>query len=275
LITYIPLVTTLISAAFTALLWIQYRARRKLHQLVWTAAMALFSLGALLEFSMNPGVLGPSEFLVKIYYLTVGPQISLLGTGVLLLMSPKWGRRALSVIVALSAILVVWGTIVPIDVSQAEKSFQSSVVFGINAAAHSFPSPVRLLTAELNVYGAIGGSFVSFGLDRRRTFALLIAAGGLLNAIGGTLLGIFGNPDLFLEFELLGAVALFAGFLMSYRGISVGVDVDAPKLAEGSPVSSPIRLVASRRYTLAAVFGAAREHSYHSDYEQTLVIRTW
>lgn len=182
--------------------------------------MALFTLGAFLEFVMNPGVLGPSESLVKLYYLTVGPQVSLLGTGVLLLISPRWGRRVLSVIVTFSALLLVLGSVAQIDISYALQSFQSSVVFGIRDVAHAFPGPVRLLTVGLNIYGAItliGGSFLSFALDRRRTFTLLIAAGGLLNAVGGTLLGIFGDPNIFLEFEFLGAVALFAGFLMSYR----------------------------------------------------------
>jgi len=220
LITYIPLVTTVISGALTTLLWIQYRSRRKLHQLVWAVAMGLFTLGALLEFLMNPGIVGPSVVIIKMYYLIVGPQVSLLGTGVVLLMSPKWGRRALAVVVVLSAILIVLGAMVSIDVSQVVASFQSSVVFGIMALDQSFPSSVRLVTEGLNTYGAIalvGGSLVSFLLDRRRMYALLIVLGGLLNAIGGILLGIFSNPDLFLEFELFGAIALFAGFFMSYR----------------------------------------------------------
>jgi len=182
--------------------------------------MVLFTLGAFLEFLMNPGVVGPSLVTIKMYYLAVGPQVSLLGTGVVLLMSPKWGRRALALVVALSAILIALGAIVSIDVTQIATSFQSSVVFGIVALDQSFPPSVRFVTEALNTYGAItliGGSLVSFLLDRRRTYALLIVLGGLLNAVGGILLGIFSSPDLFLEFELLGAVALFSGFFVSYR----------------------------------------------------------
>ena len=191
-----------------------------MHQLVWAVAMVLFTLGALLEFLMNPGVVGPNLVTIKMYYLTVGPQVSLLGTGVVLLMSPKWGRRALAVVVALSAILIALGIIATVDVTQIAGSFQSYVVFGIVALDQSFPPSVRIVTEALNTYGAIvliGGSLVSFLLDRRRTYALLIVLGGLLNAVGGILLGIFSNPDLFLEFELLGAISLFAGFFMSYR----------------------------------------------------------
>jgi hypothetical protein len=217
--------------------------------------MALFTLGAFLEFVMNPGIIGPNEFLVKLYYLTVAPQVSLLGTGVLLLISPRWGRRILAVVLTLSAMLVILGSVAPIDISQTTQSFQKSVVFGISDAARAFSRPVRLLTVGLNIYGAIaliGGSLFSFLRDRHRTFALLIAVGGLLNAIGGTLLGILGDPEIFLEFELLGAVALFAGFLMSYR---------ITKIARtGKTITStgkgPVSLPSSRRYALAAVFGA-------------------
>jgi hypothetical protein len=61
---------------------------------------------------------------------------------------------------------------------------------------------VRSLTVGLNIYGAItlmGGSLFSFIRDRGRTYALMFVAGGLLNVIGGTLLGIFGNPEIFLS----------------------------------------------------------------------------
>lgn len=204
---------------------------------------------------MNPDVIGPNEFFVKLYYLTVAPQVSLLGTGVLLLLSPKWGRRILPGIVALNVALIVVGTLAEIELSGAMESFQSSVVFGIRDAARSFPRPVRVLTIGLNIYGAItliGGALLSFILNRRRTYALLIAAGGLLNAVGGTLLGILGDPNLFLEFELLGAAALFAGFLMSYRYTSIS----ETKMVVATQAKAPLRLPYSRRLALAAIFGA-------------------
>lgn len=159
-----------------------------------------------MEFSMNPGIVGSNELLVKLYYVTVGPQVSLLGTGVLILLSQKWGQRALPVLAALSASLFVLTFMAPIDLFDAMGSFQSSVVLGIRDATRLFPQSVRLLTVGLNMYGAVtlvGGALLSFLLDRRRIYALVVAAGGLLNAIGGTLLGVLGNPDVFLEFELL------------------------------------------------------------------------
>ena len=75
----------------------------------------------------------------------------------------------------------------------------------------------------LNTLGAVlvvGGGVLSFVLDRRRHYALLIAAGALANAIGGILLGILGIPDLFFYFEFLGIILLFLGFLLSSRFVS-------------------------------------------------------
>lgn len=204
---------------------------------------------------MNPGIVGPNELLVRLYYVTVGPQVSLLGTGVLVLLSQKWGQRALPVLVALSASLFVLTLMAPIDLSDALGGFQSSVVLGIRDATRLFPQSVRLLTIGLNTYGAvtlIGGALLSFLLDRRRIYALVVAAGGLLNAIGGTLLGVLGNPDIFLEFELLGACALFAGFLMSFRP----TPLPATRIMQQDMVRPAVHMPISRKFALAAAFGA-------------------
>jgi len=255
MVNFLPLATSVVSAIITLLLWRQFITRRKLHQLVWAVSMSLFTLGAALEFLMNPVIMGPSETMVKIYYLSVAPQVSLLGTGVLLLISAKWGRRVLPVIVALSVLLIIVGGVTPIDLSDALDAFRLSVVLGIRDSAHSFPSSIRIMTVGLNIYGAttlIGGGILSYVKDKQRTYTLLFSVGGILNGIGGGLLGLSGNPDIFLEFELLGAIALFGGFLLSQRLM--------PQLGEalvaGSTAKTPFRFPLSRRLALAAVFGA-------------------
>jgi hypothetical protein len=78
----------------------------------------------------------------------------------------------------------------------------------------------RDITMVLNVAGAIlvvGGGFLSFVVDRRRYYALLIAAGALMNAVGGILLGILNMPGVFFYFEFFGIVLFFIGFIMSSR----------------------------------------------------------
>jgi len=41
--------------------------------------------------------------------------------------------------------------------------------------------------------------------------------GGLFPSLGGFLLGIMDNADIFFEFELAGTIFLFLGFIMSMR----------------------------------------------------------
>jgi hypothetical protein len=101
--------------------------------------------------------------------------------------------------------------------------FQTSAVYGIYFAVSAFAAVPRNLTMILNSLGAVlvvGGGLFSFVVDRRRYYALLIAAGALMNAIGGILLGVLGIPDVFFYFEFLGIIFLFLGFLLSSRFVT-------------------------------------------------------
>lgn len=81
---------------------------------------------------------------------------------------------------------------------------------------------VRTLTPFFNVYGTltlVGGAIWSAWIFWRKRVLLhrtlgnlLIAAGALLPAMGGTLSRL-GGPSLLYLTELLGAVLMFAGFL--------------------------------------------------------------
>ncbi len=230
MVTFIPLGTSIIASVFTVILARQYLMRRKVHQLVWTVAMSLFTVGVLVEFAMSTEFIGISSLFFKIYYLSIGPQVGLLGAGVLYLLSPKWGRISLYAVVGLSTVLLATGVTAEIDLSTFQASFQKSVAYGIRDGVRAFPSYVRGQTILLNIIGGvllIGGALFSFAVNRKRYYALFLAGGGILNGVGGSLLGILGNPDVFFEFEFLGAVLLFTGFMMSYRsrlGAPLGVE---------------------------------------------------
>ena len=222
---FIPLGTTILATAFALVLAHQYLSRHRVHQLMWAVAMGLFAEATLVEFSMHPEILGPSTLLFKLYYLSVGPQVGLLGVGVAYLLSPTWGRRLLVVVLILSAGLLLTGVPASIDRSALQPGFESSVVTGIREGVRAFPFHVRIFTILLNSLGGlllIGGAIFSYIVNRRRTYALFIAGGGILNAVGGTLLGIIGNPEVFFEFEFLGAVMLFTGFMLIYRSPTGG-----------------------------------------------------
>jgi hypothetical protein len=207
----------------------QYRRRRKFHQLIWTISMSLFAIGAFLEFVMSSVIVtGP---LFDLYYLSIGPQVGLLGAGVVYLLRPKFGKYILYAVVLLSAALLASVAVWPVDISglvtgvpgpamSYQQWFQSSVVYGIYFAVSAFGTVPRDLTQVLDTLGAvlvIGGGVLSFVLDRKRYYALLIAAGALMNAIGGIMLGVLGVPDVFLYFEFIGIVVFYLGFVMSSR----------------------------------------------------------
>ena len=225
----IPLGSAIVAGIFTVTLARQYSSRKRFYQLIWTVGMALFAAGAFLEFVMSlVTVTGP---LFDLYYLLIGPETGLLGAGVVYLLRPRLGKYVLYATVALSVALVLSVFAWPVDLSGLvtfmpppletyQQWFQTSVVYGIGFAVGAFATMPRDITMVLNVAGAIlvvGGGFLSFVVDRRRYYALLIAAGALMNAVGGILLGILNMPGVFFYFEFFGIVLFFIGFIMSSR----------------------------------------------------------
>ena len=195
--------------------------------------MVLFCLGAFVEFIMSlTTVTGP---LFDLYYVLIGPEVGLLGAGVLYLVRPRVGRFLLSSVAVLSAVLLVAVLVWPVNLSGLattfpattyQQEFQSSVVNGISDAVSTFNQVPRGITMILNSIGAIlviGGGIYSWIVDRRRRYALIITLGALMNAAGGILLGILNYPDVFFYFEFLGILLLFLGFVQSNRFVA-GVD---------------------------------------------------
>ncbi|MGB9022843.1 MAG: hypothetical protein WCC94_05335 [Candidatus Bathyarchaeia archaeon] len=220
----IPLMTALVSAVFTALLLWQYVHRKKGHQLIWAVALALYSLTALIEYLANPDVLGPSLPLIKLYYSGTGPMVGLLGAGVLYLLAPKrWSDIYLTLVLALSAILVLFTVSVQMPSLEIQLAFNAGLPQGFRAMVKELPMTARIPTMILNITGAvflIGGSLFSYVRDRSRTYNIPLFFGGIFPSLGGASLGFFNNADIFFEFELAGTILLFLGFVLSIRYLS-------------------------------------------------------
>lgn len=94
--------------------------------------------------------------------------------------------------------------------------------------AGSSRGTVRFFSPIMNVWGTIalvGGAIYSAYLFRRKQILRnrmignwLIAAGGLLPALGGALIHL-GNPSFKYTGEMLGAVLIFAGFLLASQAV--------------------------------------------------------
>jgi len=181
--------------------------------------MLFYALSALMEFLMNPELMGANATVFRIYYVLAAPLVGLLGAGVVYLLARK--RIAdyfLGFVIILSLGLIITAFTTPIDESVIVESFSGELAEGFLVATHAYPLTVRIFSIILNSVGGtilIGGALYSFIRDRSRTYNLLIFIGGLLPMIGGSLMGLLRNPNLFFEFELGGTVFLFLGFIFS------------------------------------------------------------
>jgi len=219
----LPLLTSVVSFAFTVMLVRQYLERRKIHQILWSVAMLFFGITALMEFLMNPDILGPSVIAFKIYYVLAAPLVGLLGAGVMyLLVSKRKADVFMALISLLSVVLFVTGMMEPLEETVIIEAFEGPLGEAFRVAVDAYPMSVRRYAIVINIVGGlvlILGALWSFLKDRRRTYNLLIFVGGILPMIGGSALAFFNEPSLFFIFELGGAVFLFLGFIYSDRFI--------------------------------------------------------
>ena len=225
MIDYLPLATAAVAFVFFVLLIRQYLQRRRIHQLLWTVAMLFYSISALMEFLINPDVMGANAALFAIYYVLAAPLVGLLGAGVVHLLAAKAvARLFLGFVVVFSLALAVMGFSTPLDPSALAKSFSGTLAGGFMTASDAYPMTVRIWAIALNSVGGlvlILGALYSFVRDRSRTYNIFLAIGGILPSVGGSALGLLSYPDVFFEFELGGTVFLFIGFLLSARYIGL------------------------------------------------------
>lgn len=218
-----PLFTTIVAGVFTLALFKQYQERKKRHQLLWMLAMLFYAIAALMEFLMNGDLFGPTVWAFKVYYVLSAPLVGMLGAGVMyLLVDKKKADIFTGVIGLLSFALLVTGIIHPIDQATLVDAFNGPLGEAFHEAIQAYSMDVRRYAIAINIIGGmtlILGAVYSFIRDRRRTYNVFFVIGGLLPGLGGTLMGIFGDPNLFFEFELLGTIFLYAGFVYSDRFI--------------------------------------------------------
>ena len=222
--TLIPYLSTIVTFAFAYSVFNRYRQRGGTHLLLWTIGLVFYGLGTLTESILS---FTPSIFLVRIWYLT-GAMLTAawLGMGTVHLLVRKgnlaqvltWILAAVSVL-ALILVFLVPTTSVAFDVTRPV-SEQYRELFSSNGFLRYLLAP----TIVLNLYGTItlvGGAIYSAFLFWRKRILMnrmlgniLIAAGALSPAMGGTLLRA-GLTDMLYLSELVGAVLMFIGFMMA------------------------------------------------------------
>jgi hypothetical protein len=212
LLHYLPLLSTVVAFIFLVYLVRRWKGSGDPALFWWMLGVAAYGLGTLTESVIT--VAGNSIFLNKFWYIVgalLGGYPLAQGTVYLLLKrktADRWTAVTLS-FVAITAILVILS---PINESAFDPDKPSGAILGW--------SWVRLMTPLINGYAAlflVGGaawSAVRFsripGQGRKATATALIAVGGLLPGIGGSMAKAGVVEGLYVG-ELIGLILIAMG----------------------------------------------------------------
>lgn len=218
----LPLLSSTITFIFAVLVFKRWGLRHRLYLLLWGIGLVFYGIGGAMEAYF--GFFGWNETVFKLWYLFGAVLVAAwLGQGTaFLLLRPKiaW---------SLFAILLVGSLYAAFKVFTAE--LDPSLMIGNELSGHAITtSGVRILTPFFNLYGVIllvGGAVYSAWLFWRKRVLLnrvvgniLIAVGALAPAFGGAFQRAGIEYTLYVG-EFLGAVLMFAGFMLATRQIEL------------------------------------------------------
>ncbi len=226
---YLPILSTIISAAFAATIYQRYRLRghQGNHLLWWTLGIITYGMGTFAESYIT--LFGLNDFILKFWYIVgalLGGAPLAQGT-IWLLLKPRTARIltwALVIAVVVAAIPVMLS---PVDLSVLPSAnLPSGKALGWQW--------VRSFSPFINTYAVIfliGGAIIS-AVRYRRVMSLpganselardrflgnvLIAIGAVMPAIGGTLTR-FGYTEALYIGELFGLMLIWLGYWFNIR----------------------------------------------------------
>ena len=225
-------IDVIVSVVFAIAVFRQYAARRKMHQLMWGIAIAIWAIAVAAELAATlRGRWGLVTY--RAYYATGALLIpAWLGMGTLyLILSKRFNDVILAILSIVSAIGILLIAIWPIDAATLYAVGAGQVPLKV------FPFfPIQLILIVLNTLGALAfilGALWSVVLfawkrqNRERAIATaLIAIGGLIAAVAHSV-GVLSGIELFRLSELVAVVFIFVGYLLS--------NVPAPQPAKTTP----------------------------------------
>jgi len=217
----LPFATGVLVAVFTVLLAMQWRSRRKAHQLWWTIGFAMYSAAAFLEAAMQlSGGWNPVMF--RLYALASASLVAVLAMGSLALVarSTKWVRGYLIYNLVCFGIFAFGVFTTPLIAAELANPKLSSYA-ALGGSAMTYPRVMSLFLTIPATFVLLGAAVVSIlRFLRKKEFAyrmwanVLIAAATLVIASGGGMAKA-GNTTLFYLAEMLAAILFFAGFLLA------------------------------------------------------------
>lgn len=230
----------LIALAFALCTWERWLARRRRHELAWTAALLLFSLAAA-ALGAGVGVGWHEPVFRAFYFLGAIANVPFLALGTIYLLGgPRRGDRwaaGITVAMAFAAgVMAVAPLTSPIPADELIP--QGSEVFG---ALPRVLAAVASAGGALVVFGGAAWSAVRLRGQRRMVAAnLLIAAGTVVLSASGVLNSVADEMTGFAITLVVGISLMFCGFLVATAGAR-------PSEVRGAAVSRPLREAAPAR----------------------------
>lgn len=234
---YLPILTTIVAAAFTVVLYKRWNQKRSAYYLMWwMIGAAMYGVGTLTESITT--VFGWNLITFKAWYVSgalLGGAPLAQGT-VYLLFSNKVAHR---MSIALIGAVVIAATFViasPVSMILVEPHRLSGAVMEWDW--------VRLFSPFINIYAFIflvGGaiwSAIGYARDRtsdpRRVWGnVLIAVGALLPGIGGSMARM-GHVEVLYVTELVGLVLIWGGYAIMTRSFARSIHANQQAVAAGS-----------------------------------------
>jgi hypothetical protein len=219
--TILPFVSSAVSLAFAIVVLVRYfRSKGHSHLLLWTIGLLMYSLGGFCE-GWN-GAFGWNPTVFRLWYLFGAMLVAAwLGQGTVYLLAKS---RTAHITMVLLLAASVYGAFRVFGADLDQSRMNAGELSG-----HAILSGgVRILTPFFNIYGTLtlvgGAAYSAWIFFRKRLLRnraignVLIAAGSMLPAIGGTV-SRFGLSSALYLLELCGAVVIFLGFLRCVRPV--------------------------------------------------------
>ena len=212
LVHYFPLGTTLVSVAFSLVLFRKFAARRTPHLFWWAFGVACYGSGTLVESLIT--LRGNTVFLNKAWYIT-GALLGgypLAQGSVYLAHSRRFADRATAITVPFVVIAAVLVCLSPVRLDMLQPTRPTGAILGWTW--------IRLLTPFINLYASyflIGGAATSawryfkYQHDGHRAAGnAFIAVGALMPGIGGPMAKA-GYVEVLYVLEFIGLILIWIG----------------------------------------------------------------
>ena len=211
---YLPILSTLISAAFAWVILARYRLKRQSYHLLWWGiGIGTYGLGTLIESVVT--LLGWQSALFKAWYIAgalLGGAPLAVGT-IYLLFGRRAGRIAVVLLLAAVSVTSIFVILSPVRLDLVDPKMLSGKVLAWQSIRRVSPF-INSLAALFLVGGAIYSAIRFFGHPESRQVSIgniFIAIGALLPGIGG-MGSRMGHTELLYIAEFIGVILIWVGY---------------------------------------------------------------